>query len=313
MAIESGIAINFTEVGKIKIGGKGEHRKSKEGKDYQIPVRYDHFVITTTERDPKTGNFIPDLDLMKKLDPGMKPKEIPIRLMFDSIDMNFWTSFQYYHGNKCACRGNGLEAQRWDKNGIETKVKCDPYKCEFLKPDARGQTKCKPSGILSCQIPMSMEAGGVYRFRTHSWYSVSGILAALNYISENTNGILQGLPFKLRFLKKSTTDHGNVNIVTIVLDGEMMETRKMAFLEFENRKQLGMDMKRIEDKAKAIGFLEDTEEPESVQTEFYPEIDNTADPESGTGPEDIKEKLESKPQEKQDDSEKKDGTQKSLL
>ena len=141
--IKRGIYLNFTEVGKIKIGGKGEHRKSKEGRDYQIPVRYDHFVITTTERDPNTGNYYPDLDLMKKIDPELKPKEIPIRLMFDSIDMNFWSSFQYYHGNKCVCRGDGEQATRWGKDGIEQHIKCEPEKCQFLQPDNKGITKCR--------------------------------------------------------------------------------------------------------------------------------------------------------------------------
>jgi hypothetical protein len=165
-----------------------------------------------------------------------------------------------------------------------------------MKPDANGATKCKPGGILSCQIPDSMEAGGVYRFRTHSWYSVSGILAALQYISENTNGILQGLPLKLKFLKKSTQDHGNVNIVTVVLDGlEMMAMREKAFIEYEDRKRLGINMKMLEDQARSIGFLDDKDDPEDVEQEFYPPVIE-AEPEKqpGTSAEDVKVKMDEK-------------------
>lgn len=264
--IKKGLTLRFTEIGKIKIGGKGETRKSKDGKDYQLPVRYEHFVVTTTEKG-KDGNFIIDEKVMKEL--GLEPKEIPIRLPFDSTDMNFFTSFQMYHGNNCLCRGDGENATRYTKDGKEQQIKCNPYGCEFIQPDDKGQSKCKPSGILSCIIPDSMEAGAVYRFRTHSWNSVSGILASLQYISDNTNGVLQGLPLKLKFLKKATQDHGNVSIVTIVLDGEMLRIRESAMIEYQNRMQLGIDMKRIEDQARATGWCDEKDDPEDVQTEYY--------------------------------------------
>lgn len=264
--IKNGLTLRFTEMGKIKIGGKGEKRKSEKGGEYQLPVRYEHFVVTTTEKG-KDGNFVIDKKVMEAL--GPEPKEIPIRLPFDSIDMNFFTSFQMYHGNKCLCRGDGEHASRFTKDGKETQIKCDPYSCEFIQPDDKGQSKCKPSGILSCIIPASMEAGAVYRFRTHSWYSVSGILASLQYISDNTNGVLQGLPLKLKFLKKATQEHGNVSIVAIVLDGEMLRIREAAMIEYQNRMQLGIDMKRIEDQARVMGWCDEKDDPEDVQGEFY--------------------------------------------
>ena len=55
MAIKKGLNPRFAEVGKIKIGGKGETKKTSGGKDFQIPVRYDHFVVTTTERTAGAG------------------------------------------------------------------------------------------------------------------------------------------------------------------------------------------------------------------------------------------------------------------
>jgi hypothetical protein len=262
--IKNGLKPRFAEIGKIKIGGKGETRKSKDGKDYQLPVRYEHFVVTTTEKG-KDGNFIIDHELMGKL--GKEPKEISIRLPFDSIDMNFFTSFQYYHGKKCVCQGDGEKATRID-NRNEKNIKCDPYSCEYLS-----QGKCKVSGILSCHLPSTMQVGAVYRFRTHSWNTVSNILASLQYIKENTKGILQGLPLKLIFLKKATQDHGNVNTVTIVLDGiEMIKMRELAWQEFENRTKLGLDMKQLENRAIEEGFLEETDDPEDIQAEFYPTI-----------------------------------------
>lgn len=260
--IKKGLIPRFAEIGKIKIGGKGEKRKSKEGKDYQLPIRFEHFVITTTEKG-SDGNFIINHDIMKKL--GIEPKELSIRLPFDSIDMNFYTSFQYYAGKKCICRGDGEKATRVDRDGNEGQVNCNPDTCEFLQSE-----KCKVSGILSCYLTDSMEIGGIYRFRTHSWNSVSSILAALQYFSENTNGVLQGLPLKLKFLKKSTQDHGNVNIVTVVLDGvELKKLRELAFVEYENRLKIGIDMKQIEQQAKNSGCLIDKDDPADIEAEFY--------------------------------------------
>lgn len=292
--IKNGITKRFAEVGKIKIGGKGETRqKQGGGGTYQLPVRYEHFVVTTTEKG-KDGNFVIDKAIMDKL--GPEPKELSIRLPFDEIDLNFFTSFQYYVGNKCVCRGDGEHAQRVSKDGMESKISCSPDTCEYLQPDDKGATKCKPSGILSCHLPMTGEIGGIYRFRTHSWNSVSSILAALEYFADNTNGVLQGLPLKLKFLKKATQEHGNVNVVTVVLDGiEFMRMRELAYQEYENRMKLGIDMKLIESQARDAGFLNDTDDPEDVQEEYYtPTVSEPERPERGVSPEAAAEKLKSK-------------------
>jgi len=285
--IKKGLTPRFAEIGKIKIGGKGEIRKSKDGKNYRLPVKFEHFVVTTTAKEKDTDNFVIDQKVMKVL--GDKPLEIPIRLPFDDIDLNFFTSFQYYHGRKCICQGNGIEAVRIDKNDIESIVECDPDKCIFLK-----ENKCKPSGILSCYIPASLEVGGVYRFRTHSWNSVSNILAALRDFSNNTNGILQGLPLKLKFVKKWTEKHGNVNTATIVLDGiELQRMRELAFSEFENRTKFGINMETLQKQAKVSGFLEFEDDPADIEEEFYaPEIETETEEKKGSSPEDVIEAIE---------------------
>jgi Recombination directionality factor-like len=295
--IKNGISIRFTEVGKIKIGGKGEKRPTKDGKgSWQLPVRFNHFVVTTTEKG-QDGNFLPDKTVMEKL--GNTPKEIEIRLPFDSIDMNFWTSFRYYAGKKCVCHGDGEQATRLIKD-VEQPIECNPRKCEYLQPDEKGATKCKPTGILSCYIPASMHTG-IYRFRTHSWNSVSGILAALHDIKITTGGILRHrIPLKLKFIKKNTEEHGDVPVVTIVLNAETTQARNEARLEYKERMELGMDMKRIEAEAKALGFQQDLDDPEDVEAEYYgecdrPQIEVMSEPEKpGASADDVKKKLDEK-------------------
>lgn len=285
--IKRGLNQHFLEVGKIKIGGKGELRKSKSGNDYRLPVQYNHFVITTTERG-KDGNYIINKEIMDQL--GSEPKEISIRLPFDTIDTNFYTSFSYYASKKCICRGDGEKASRTGKDEKTIEVECNPETCEFLK-DGR----CKVSGILSCFLPQDRDLGGIYRFRTHSWNTVSGILSSLQYFSEQTGGILQNMPLKLKLVKKTTEEHGTVNVVTVILDGvRLNKMRELAITEREQRLALSIDTKRIEQQAIDAGFLDDTKESKDIQEEYYPETTEPPAPDKGISPDDIKEKLAEK-------------------
>ena len=167
---------------------------------------------------------------------------------------------------------------------------CDPDTCPQFN-DAN--KSCKVSGVLSCMIPLSVSMGGVYRFRTHGWNSVNAILGVLEYIKDNTGGVLQGLPFRLKFLQKNTADHGDVPVVTMVLDGaEIWEMRQLAMDERNNRLELGVDMKRVEEQARAAGFAEDTDTAEDIEAEFYPEPESTQAPHpKGASASDLKESL----------------------
>jgi len=265
MRIKQGLNPMLAEIGKIKIGGKGDTRNKKGGGTYQLPIRYDSFKITTTMKDPKTGNFIIDDNLMATL--PNNPTEIPIRLPFDDIEMNFRTCFEYYAGKKCICRGDGEKAIYTDDKGKQKEITCKNQDCGYLK-----NGKCKVAGILSCFISNSSDFGGVHRFRTHGWNSVSNILASLEFIAENTGGILQNLPLKLKMLKKSTAEHGDVNTVTILLDGlEMSRLRELAITEKNNRAALNYDIKAVEKKAITAGFLKSTDDEKDIADEFYPD------------------------------------------
>lgn len=115
----------------------------------------------------------------------------------------------------------------------------------------------------------------------------------IKFISQNTCGILQGLPLKLKMIKKVTQEHGTIDIVTIVLDGvEMLKLRELANSERASRASLSFDIKLIEDKAKSDGFLKPTDTDEDVQAEFYtrrPVVIQQA--EKGTSPDALVNKL----------------------
>lgn len=262
MAIKNGINPRFAELGKIKIGGKGKETTSANGKKFQLPVKYDHFVVTGIEKGAD-GNFIPDAEMMKKL--GGKPREISVRLLFDDIDINFFTSFQLYSGAKLKCKGDGEFATRYLESGLTEIVECNPDKCEYALSD-----KCKISGILSCMISGQSQFGGVYRFRTHGWNSVSNILASLQFISQNNNGILAGLPMRLKMIKTVTAEHGTIDTVTLVIEAnDIEEMRLLAYKESESRKLLNFDIKQIERIAIESGITKDNDDPADIEKEFY--------------------------------------------
>lgn len=267
MIKETVLQPRLAEIGKIKVGGVGKELKAKSGNKYRQPTKFGHFVVTTTERD-QSGNFKPDTEVMKTL--GEKPRELSIRLLFDSIEMNLQTEFAMYHGKKKACSGDGEKAKRLKFNGkeitdIEEDIECLNFKCSLFK-----EKKCKVSSRLFCMIPQCMSIGGIHVFRTHSSNAAAAMTGALRLFKENTNGILQGLPLKLKMVKKQTEEHGEVDFVTIVLDGlEMMGMRKQAALELVNRRELGVNIEQYEAHARASGMLIDHDKPEDVEEEFY--------------------------------------------
>lgn len=258
----------LAEIGKIKIGGKGEERKSKNGKKFRLPVKYDHFVITKNEKD-QYGNFVINEKVMDSL--GEKPKEIKIQLLYDSIELNFLSSFSFYHGRKCVCRGNGETAIRIEK-GEKKEIKCTSGECVYLI-DGR----CKPSGILSAVLSDSNQIGGVYKFRTHSWNSVYNIQSSLAYLKSETGGKLAGIPLKLQIIKKATEEHGNVVTVNIVFDGNKDALVKATIAENKRREQFKIDINKIENIAVKNGITEDNDDPEDVEDEFYSDAPITAD------------------------------------
>ena len=89
--IPKGLTPRIAELGKIKIGGKSDHvRRTKSGGEWRAPEKYDHFVITTPERN-QGNQLIPDERLMESLiqehgDHDGKLRQIPIYLLSDNID-----------------------------------------------------------------------------------------------------------------------------------------------------------------------------------------------------------------------------------
>ncbi len=222
--LKSGIRPILTEFGKIKIGGKEKQiRIGQGGNKWQAPERYDHFVVTTLERG-EDGNFIRDESIHSAI--GDKPARLKIRLLYNDPAMNFQCRFVRYDGKKVACMGDGELAFLAD--GAE--IACP---CEKSEPSYNGKDVCKMNGVLSCILEQTAKLGGVYKFRTTSFNAIQGILSALQFISQQTHGILAGIPLELVLIKKAaanpkTGEPVQIFFVTIEYSGNIQNLLESA-------------------------------------------------------------------------------------
>jgi hypothetical protein len=172
----------LAEVGKIKIGGKGAEKKGSSGKTFRMPVKHDHFTVTTRVRG-EDDNFERDEQVHDRI--GETPTKLNVRLPFDEPDENFQSQMQQYKGRDLIWR-------------------CDGETAENVKSGETGQCQrggengcnCKPYGRLRVILEDAPMFGGVYVFRTTSWESIRNIQSALAILYSQF-GALAGLPLTL--------------------------------------------------------------------------------------------------------------------
>lgn len=266
----------LVERGKIKIGIKGKWVKSQgpQGREFQIPQKLDHFVVTSMLRDPKTNNFMLDNQIMEML--GADPTEIPIRLLYDDIELNFQTRYGCYVGNQLFCYGDGETAQELKQDGSRAAVSCT---CERQDPLYGKRDKCKVNGTLSVIIDRADVVGGVWKFRTTSFNSVVNLLGSLTLI-KRIAGCLAGLPLNMTLAPKTVANPINqkmqtVYVVGVEFRGTVQKLRDNGLaLALANAKH-DIAIKDIEGEAKrllsgAAGAF-DADGGSEIEAEFYPD------------------------------------------
>ena len=265
------------ERGKIKIGMKGDIRKSKSGTDYQLPVQLDYFIVTTMERGPD-GNFVRDDEIHKSLD-GEKPKTIPVRLLYDDPSMNFPTRYAAFKGKTLFCSGDGINGEVLKGEGPERKTV--PCPCDRLEMGYKGEAKCKINGNLSVIIDGAGEVGGVWKFRTTSFNSVDGISGSLAFIRQVTGGKLAGIPLNLIVSLKVITDVNgksrNVSVVRLAYDGTPEELQAIGYKLAYQQAEAGIRMGNLLEEARSSlplpdnGTVFEGENNKDVVEEYYPD------------------------------------------
>jgi len=277
----------LAERGRIKIGEKGEMKTSSQGKQFAQPKKLDHMVITTMQRDA-AGRLMPDTNLMAKHKPdGDKITEIPVRLLYDDLDLNFFTRYACYRGTRCWCTGDGEEASRLTgENGNYQPVPCP---CERQDPLYQGQDKCKTLGTLQVLIEGVDRVGGVWSFRTTSWNTVNAILSSLALIKTISGGPLAGIPLVMVLSPKTVTIPTTgqsmvVFIVSLEYRGPETELAELGYELARRRVEHKVRMEVVEEVARKqlmATHQEPVQEQEDTAAEFFPagEAAETASPE----------------------------------
>ena len=261
----------LVERGKIKIGKKGAARQSQGGGTYQMPQKLDHFTVTTTERGAD-GNFLTDVAIMQMI--GDKPKEIPVRLIYDDIALNFPSRYAAYSGKSLFCTGDGERAKQASASG-PIMVQCP---CQRQDPTYTGKDKCKPTGVLSVVIDGAEVVGGVWKFRTTSYNTVVGILSSLAMIQRISGGRLAGIPLVMKLSPKTVQDPTSgaqqvVYIVSLEFRGSVSDLREQGYQALLQDKEHGARIEQLENTARLMLAQRDEYEDDAdeITDEFYPE------------------------------------------
>jgi hypothetical protein len=264
------LELQLAEIGKIKIGEKGK-KIVRNGKEWYQPVKLPYFKVTTVERD-SSGNFITDKQVMSQY--PEKTQVLDVMLLHDEIEKNFQSAYIFYPGKTCKCRGDGETATRFYEDGTSKVIKCEPSKCEYFTGVKEDGTKlkgsrCKYNGLLTCLLLKSIRLGGVYKFRTTSFFSVRNITTALKFISEITGGRLRGIPFKLTMGGKNSSVPGRGLFYTVNLEfhGTPIELLEHTMSVAKTRALLKREVKALDFKEIAI----ESAMSEDELIEFYPE------------------------------------------
>lgn len=276
------------ELGKIKIGGLGDEKVSRSGNKYRVPVKYDHFVITTLYRGPD-GKLVEDAGLMAALKPladaDGRVRSLPISLLSNDIDEVLQASYQWFDGKRLAAKSDGETVTKYAdfKTGAWLKEpETLPWRPEYADlKDGGGKPRFKLHCTMNVVIA-SAEAkwGGFYKFRTTSAITADQLYGSLVHLRQLTGGVLRGLPLRLvvRPLQVCPPpDHKptTVFVVHVELAGSdvtaiQAKALELARFEVQHAKQLAAAQAEYKQLLRAPDeFLDDDEEAEVAQ-EFAP-------------------------------------------
>jgi len=276
----------LNEAGRIKIGVKGQEITSKEGNVFRPPQKLDYFLLTTTERDETTGDFVHDVKLMDELkgNGGLVNSAgnlvgIPIRLLYEDINLNFPTRYVSYVSGKLSCTGDG----EFSTKRLDDFKKTYSCPCERLGSEYTGKDKCKASGKLTVIIDNANLFGQCHVFRTTSINSVMGIMGGLNLIRTATKGHVAGIPLMLVLNNKTTTIPGvgtttTVQVVSVCYRGSMEDLRNDTIKLIQEDKQFLIGMTQLEKEAYALNqdmVITPDEEKDFIE-EFMPDARDMA-------------------------------------
>ncbi len=263
-----GLAITPPVLGRISIGKIVE----KNGK--RLPEKDDQFTITS-QVQLRNGWIHHPIDEELRKAQGGKIRSIPIRLLFNSPDLNFRAEYCLFdrQSGRPICVGNGETCKRRGKDSIDSLPCPSPDGCSLAKGGA-----CKPHGRLNVVIG-DEDALGSFVFRSTGFNSIRTLAARLQYLQAISGDRLACLPLELRLRGKSTRQsHGSpIFYVDITArSGLSIEAALQQAQETDAaRKASGFNQQALDAAARqgfANGAFEESEEEGSaIVEEFFPD------------------------------------------
>jgi len=263
-----GLVITPPVLGRISIGKVVE----KAGK--RLPEKDDQFTITSQVQSAEGWLPHPFDEGFRKAQGG-KIRSIPIRLLFNDPDLNFWAEYALFdrRTGRPVCVGNGETCKRRTESGVQSLPCPSPEGCTLAQNGA-----CKPYGRLNVQIGDDDPLGN-FVFRTTGFNSIRTLSARLAYFQAISGNRLAYLPLELRLRGKSTRQSMGTPIYYVDLtvrsgvsvEDALAEAKRLE----EDRQEAGFDQVALEAAARQGfsngAFEESDDEGELVVEEFYPE------------------------------------------
>jgi hypothetical protein len=251
------------EIGRIKIGGKGELRNKGKSNEFRLPVKFDHFVVTKHVRG-SDENYIRDEQIHEHPSVGPEPTELAGLLMFDRPEDNF-------HSEMAIWKGRGKDSKVVTCDG-ETATKLTTGEQGACALASGKECACKPYGRLHIQLWASPHTLGYHVFRTTSWESVNNIQTTLEDIYERF-GTCYNAPVKLVAYPSEDRHDGGTSTslkVGLVL-AVPMEDAALRMARAQEHLQIARgEVKQIAASVHEDQDARDEEDARHIADEFFP-------------------------------------------
>jgi len=269
MPLEHVLTARLTEVGKLKLGGLGDERRTGSGEKYRVPVKYDHFVITGLHRDPD-GRLLPDVEVMESLkahaDPDGKLRRIPITLLSNDLDEVMTARYVAYAGRVKVAESDGLTLTEYTDGPGGARL-AEPRQLPHSSAALDRWPLLKLTVTLNAMIDApGARWGGVYKLRSTSQITANQLYGSLKLLQRLTGGILRGLPLQLVVRPMQVAPEGKpttIYVAHIELSGVQREkAREIALQQIRYELANIREARALEQQYRALLAHEELDEDE---------------------------------------------------
>lgn len=200
LKINKGVTITPPAVGRIMMGHTEVRASKSDGETRALPVKDDHFTITTLVQNPdRTWQRHPIEKAVAKQNEPITA--IPVRLAYNDPGLtlnNRYTAFG--PKGRPLCVGDGDKAKRLTDKGVIA-IDCPRnHACAFGK-----ENRCKGMSRIYLKIEGQEDELGVFVLRTTSHNTLDAVGGQLSRLFGYTGGILAGMPLLLQLVTKTST------------------------------------------------------------------------------------------------------------